>query len=87
MESNICRQLFLSRIIETVPTEKLDLISSITGFENKSGTVRYEGTTQLEKKNIERSIWLDLGNAYETAEVFVNGKSAGVRIVSHIALS
>ena len=66
--------------IETVPTEKLDLISSITGFENKSGTVRYEGTTQLEKKNIERSIWLDLGNAYETAEVFVNGKSAGVRI-------
>lgn len=66
--------------IETVPTEKLDLISSITGFENKSGTVRYEGTTQLEKKNIERSIWLDLGNAYETAEVFVNEKSAGVRI-------
>ena len=42
--------------------------------------MRYEGTTQLEKKNIERSIWLDLGNAYETAEVFVNGKSAGVRI-------
>ena len=27
--------------IETVPTEKLDLISSITGFENKSGTCFY----------------------------------------------
>lgn len=66
--------------IETVPTEKLDLISSITGYENKSGTVRYEGTTQLEKKDIERNICLDLGNAYETAEVFVNGHSTGVRI-------
>lgn len=66
--------------IEIVPTEKLDLISSITGYENKSGTVRYEGTTQLEKKDIERNICLDLGNAYETAEVFVNGHSAGVRI-------
>ena len=66
--------------IETVPTEKLDLISSTTGYENKSGTVRYEGTTKLEKKDIEGSIWLDLGNAYETAEVFVNGNSVGVRI-------
>ena len=66
--------------IETVPTEKLDLISSITGYENKSGTVRYEGTTQLEKKDIERNICLDLGNAYETAEVFVTGHSTGVRI-------
>ena len=35
--------------LKGVPTEKLDLISSITGFENKSGTVRYEGTMQLEK--------------------------------------
>ena len=66
--------------IETVPTEKLDLISSITGFENKSGTVRYEGTMQLEKIDTERSIQLELGNTYETAEVFVNGHSEGVRI-------
>lgn len=65
---------------ETVPMEKLDLISSITGFDNKSGTVRYEGTIQLENADTERSIQLDLGNAYETAEVFVNGHSAGVRI-------
>lgn len=65
---------------EIVPTEKLDLISSITGFENKSGTVRYEGTIQLENADTERSIQLDLGNAYETAEVFVNGQSAGVCI-------
>lgn len=66
--------------IETVPTEKLDLISSITGFENKSGTVRYEGTMQLEKIDTERSIQLELGNTYETAEVFVIGHSEGVRI-------
>ena len=66
--------------IETVPTEKLDLINSITGFENKSGTVRYEGTMQLEKIDTERSIQLELGNTYETAEVFVNGHSEGVRI-------
>ena len=65
---------------ETIPTEKLDLISSITGFENKSGTVRYEGTIQLKNTDTERSVQLDLGNAYETAEVFANGHSAGVRI-------
>ena len=58
----------------------LDLINSITGFENKSGTVRYEGTMQLEKIDTERSIQLELGNTYETAEVFVNGHSEGVRI-------
>ena len=34
----------------------------------------------MEKKDIEGRIWLDLGNAYETAEVFVNGNSVGVRI-------
>ena len=66
--------------LKGVPTEKLDLINSITGFENKSGTVRYEGTMQLEKIDTERSIQLELGNTYETAEVFVNGHSEGVRI-------
>lgn len=61
-----------------VPAEKLELVSSLPGFEEITGTVRYESTIQ---KNREAgSIMLDLGNVYETAEVFINNISAGVKI-------
>ena len=61
-----------------IPTEKLKLISSLPGFEEITGTVRYEG--QLWKKIGKGRVILDLGTVYETAEVFINGTSAGIRI-------
>ena len=61
-----------------VPTEKLELVSSLPGFEEITGTVRYEG--MLWKNREASSLILDLGNAYETAEVFINNISVGVRI-------
>ena len=60
------------------PTEKLELVSSLPGFEEITGTVRYEG--MLWKNREASSLILDLGNAYETAEVFINNISVGVRI-------
>jgi hypothetical protein len=47
-------------------------------LENKTGTVRYE--TCFDCKNFDSNVMLELENAWEVAEVFVNGKSAGVRI-------
>lgn len=44
-----------------------------------SGTFRYE-TTVTWSGGLPKRLWLDLGAVYETAEVFINGKSAGVRI-------
>lgn len=44
-----------------------------------SGTIRYEATLQMESKP-EGRIWLDLGAVGETAEVWINGHHAGVRI-------
>ena len=52
-------------------------MENIAGWDNKCGTLRYE--TKLDASAGEETI-LDLGETYETAEVFVNGKSAGVRI-------
>ena len=43
-----------------------------------SGTFRYE--TEFEVPNSEKPVVLDLGEVYETAEVWVNGQRAGVRI-------
>lgn len=53
-------------------------MSNIEGFENKAGTVAYESTFELE--NTGRRICLNLNNAYEIAEVFVNGEKAGTAI-------
>lgn len=66
---------------ESVPTDQLELISGIKGFDNKAGTVRYEGRFALETAQECRCL-LNLGNAYEVAEVFVDGVSAGVRLCS-----
>ena len=62
---------------DEVPLTGLDCVENIEGWDNKCGTLRYE--TKLDASAGEETI-LDLGETYETAEVFVNGKSAGVRI-------
>lgn len=62
---------------DEVPLTGLDCVENIAGWDNKCGTLRYE--TKLDASAGEETI-LDLGETYETAEVFVNGKSAGVRI-------
>ena len=45
-----------------------------------SGTLRYESKFEYRKDVQTQRIFLDLGDAYEIAEVWVNGKHAGVRI-------
>lgn len=44
-----------------------------------SGTIRYEKQLTWSKGE-ENQVVIDLGDAFETAEVFVNGESAGVRL-------
>lgn len=63
---------------ETVQTKELGCIQTLEGWEDKAGTVAYETTVELEKGV--GAARIHLGTAYETAEVFVNGVSAGVRI-------
>lgn len=62
---------------ERVPLDRLGFIQGVPGYEQKAGTVRF--STEIEIPQAEQ-VLLDLGNAYETAEVFVNGRSAGVRL-------
>ncbi|ULT54863.1 glycosyl transferase family 2 [Neobacillus drentensis] len=60
---------------------QLELLSDISRLESLqtfSGTMRYE--TELNWKTEEKRVVIDLGDVYETAEVFVNGESLGVRI-------
>lgn len=63
---------------ESVQTKELCCIQTLEGWEDKVGTVVYETTLDLEKET--KAARLDLGTVYETAEVFVNGTSAGVRV-------
>lgn len=60
-----------------VPIKELTCIQNVEGFESKTGTVRY--TAEIEVPAYDMAL-LDLGEVYETAEVSVNGASAGVRI-------
>lgn len=60
-----------------VPMTSLGLISDLEGWEDISGTVRYSSTFTGE--TCSKAV-VKLGEVYETAEVFVNGQSAGVRI-------
>ena len=62
-----------------VGTDRLTCVSDLTGFEDKTGTVRFSNEIEIEKTDSEKYV-LDLGLVSEIAEVFVNGKSAGVRI-------
>ena len=45
-----------------------------------TGTIRYESTFTLPELPAEKSIILDLGRVYETAEVWINGEQIGSRI-------
>ena len=51
------------------------------GLESYAGGVRYRRTFTLDALP-DRSLWLDLGRVRGTAEVWVNGQPAGVRIWS-----
>lgn len=65
---------------ESVPLRTLSCIQMLPGWEERTGTVRYTAHLTLsDKKTADRAL-LDLGEVYETAEVFVNQRSAGVRI-------
>jgi hypothetical protein len=62
------------------PEPKTGLVN-IAAFDNKpdfSGTMRYSFSVDLEEPP--SAFMLDLGRVYETAEVFINGTSLGVRI-------
>ncbi len=60
-----------------IPLNTAGLIQDIEGWEEVCGTARYETTFNISGK---KKCILDLWEVYETAEVFVNGISAGVRI-------
>lgn len=62
---------------ETVPVNTLCCVDEIYGWEKKAGTLCFEATLQL---NEPVHAELDMGEVFETAEVFVNGTSAGVRL-------
>lgn len=62
---------------ENVPTDQLGFIHHLEGWDRKAGTVRF--ATSIDTGEAVNAV-LDLGEAHETAEVFVNGESAGVRL-------
>lgn len=62
---------------KVVPMKEIGEVQELPGWEKACGTLRFE--TQLTFTD-EKTRVIDLGNVYETAEVFVNGQSAGVRL-------
>ncbi len=52
--------------------------SSDKGIKYFSGTATYTHSFRLEKKASSKPVYLDLGEMKDVAEVFINGKSAGV---------
>lgn len=62
---------------EQVPMERLGFIHPCEGYEDKAGTVQF--SADIEIMEVAGAV-LDLGEAHETAEVFVNNISAGVRL-------
>jgi len=63
---------------ETLPVREVVTVNTIDGYEDKCGTVSYE--TVFTVKEAPDEVFLDLGTVYEIAEVFVNNKSAGVKL-------
>ena len=59
----------------TVPSNQLQCVQNLEGWEDKAGTLRYETEIHVPDNN---GVILDLGNVYEIAEIFVNDISAGV---------
>lgn len=62
---------------EKVNLRNLDYIHLLDGYDNKTGTVRFQTILELD---VVRSAILDLGNVYETAQVFINDVSVGIRL-------
>ena len=62
---------------EKVNCDSLSFIHTIDGYEDKCGTVKY--TSNIEINEVKKTI-VDLGNAHEVAQVFINGKCVGTRI-------
>jgi hypothetical protein len=65
------------------PEVVFDRLQSWTELENPgikyfSGTATYQKTFTIEKENKGTACCLDLGEVRDVAEVFVNGKSAGI---------
>ncbi|MGV8090718.1 MAG: glycosyl hydrolase [Mangrovibacterium sp.] len=65
------------------PEVVFDRLQSWTDFEDQgiryfSGTATYQKTFTIEKENKGTACYLDLGEVRDVAEVFVNGKSAGI---------
>ncbi|MBW4082631.1 glycosylhydrolase-like jelly roll fold domain-containing protein [Paenibacillus sp. S150] len=58
--------------------DKLQDLSRLEGYGQFSGTVRYELALRLEER-AENAV-IDLGRAYEVAEVTINGKKLGAKI-------
>lgn len=58
---------------------KLVPLSCRPEFADRTGILRYENTFEWTAAD-ESRVFLDLGMAYETVEVFLNGKSAGICI-------
>lgn len=63
---------------KVVELSEIKPLSDIDGFDSKSGTSIYESTFDYDGDTA--NVAIDLGMVYETAEVFVNGYFAGVRL-------
>ena len=50
------------------------------GLESYSGGIRYKRTITLPESRVKGRLTLDLGSVSSSAEVFINGRSAGVRV-------
>lgn len=62
---------------QEVPINHAKTVQEMEGWEKASGTLRYE---TIVKMTVNGKTVLEIENAYETVEVFVNGRSAGVRL-------
>ncbi|MCM2981666.1 glycoside hydrolase [Niallia circulans] len=67
------------RFEKKIQIERLENIAKPSLYPNFSGTIRYEITFTLKDKE-SKYYYLDLGDVYEIAEVFVNEYKAGTKI-------
>ncbi len=65
------------------PSAVFDRLTSWTESENQgikyfSGTATYQNSFKLDAESVKKKMFLDLGDVHDVAEVFINGKSAGI---------
>jgi hypothetical protein len=65
------------------PSVVFDRLISWTESENQgikyfSGTATYQNSFNLDAESVKKKMFLDLGDVRDVAEVFINGKSAGI---------